>query len=58
MPDDILDDLSEAHRKLDAARQALEGHPELDARVRMAEELERIKTGFPEAPSNEWSFSR
>jgi nitrate/nitrite-specific signal transduction histidine kinase len=47
MPDDILDDLAEARRKLDAARQVLEPHPELDAMRarldRMAEELERIE---------------
>jgi hypothetical protein len=47
MPDDILDDLAIARRKLDAARQALEPHPELDAMRgrldRMAEELERVE---------------
>jgi hypothetical protein len=47
MPDDILDDLAEARRKLDAARQALHGYPELGTMRgrldRMAEELERIE---------------
>ena len=47
MPDDLIDDLAEARRKLDAGRQALERHPELDSMrgrlERMAEELERIE---------------